>query len=99
MRWGSAFGMLDRAYKLRVVSLHIWTSAALRLWYRFKPINLFISSADQLYGHITTSQPTKTQLCIMRFLHSKISKAPGKQNLRIRSSNSIMMQSKIVWQN
>jgi hypothetical protein len=52
-RWGSAFSMLDHAYKLRVVSLHIWTSAALRLQNHFKPINLFLSSADQLYSHIT----------------------------------------------
>jgi hypothetical protein len=35
-RWGSAFGMLDRAYKLR------------------KAINMFLSSADELYGPITT---------------------------------------------
>ncbi|KAF5383745.1 hypothetical protein D9615_003755 [Tricholomella constricta] len=35
-RWGSAFGMLNRAYMLQAA------------------INLFISSADQLYGPITT---------------------------------------------
>ena len=35
-RWGSAFGMLNRAYKLR------------------KAVNMFLSSADKLYGEITT---------------------------------------------
>ncbi|KAF5374133.1 hypothetical protein D9615_008888 [Tricholomella constricta] len=37
-RWGSAFNMLERAYKLRAA------------------INLFISTADELFGFITTVQ-------------------------------------------
>lgn len=52
-RWGTAFGMLDRAHKLQVVSTYHRT-VVLKLIQSLKPINLFISSADQLYGPITT---------------------------------------------
>ena len=56
VRWGSAYRMLDRSYKLRQVSKNCqspWIPIEADGWHP-QPINLFLQSADALYGPITT---------------------------------------------
>jgi hypothetical protein len=51
-RWGSAYNMLDRAYHLcQVLLLNPTFHAVINL--HIKPIKLFITAADELFGPIT----------------------------------------------
>lgn len=50
-----AYGMLDRAHKLKAVRYASFVNVSLLLCNVIsQPVNLFILSADQLYGPITT---------------------------------------------
>jgi hypothetical protein len=55
IRWGTAYNMLSRSYKLRQVRVSHCFSCVLQLTsVHLQPINLFIATADQRYGPITT---------------------------------------------
>lgn len=62
VRWGTAYGMLERSYQLRQVgcNFHIVESLITRVSFHLQAINLFICSADELFGPITTTRsPTR----------------------------------------
>ena len=52
VRWGSAHGMLEHSYHLRQVSHYYIVLNS--CWLEFKAINLFLASANALFGLITT---------------------------------------------
>ena len=54
IRWGSAFKMLDQANTLCQVFLIISILFLFYVLILFKPIGLFLSSADEIFGPITT---------------------------------------------
>ena len=55
VRWGTAYNMLSRSYKLRQVRVSHCFSCVLQLTsVHLQPINLFIATTDQRYGPITT---------------------------------------------
>ena len=54
IQWGTAFKMLDQANRLRQVFLSMFAILFINVLILFKPIGLFLSSVDEIFGPITT---------------------------------------------